>query len=93
MELANGVTISGETLNMVSNSVGDIRGRLQANASDTATYNGPIVLSGDHANMFFGDGNLTIGGTITGPATGSLQIRGSGDGHVVVDGRHQRRWN
>ena len=84
--LANGVTVTGETLTLQS---GSGRARLQYNAgSGSATWDGNIVFSGGW-NYFSSDtlgGTLFVGGSAADTVTGTnmgVSVRGSGT--VVIN--------
>lgn len=79
--LANGVTVTGETLTLQS---GSGRARLQYSAgSGSATWDGNIVLSGgwNYLSSDTTGGTLYVGGSADDTVTGAnqgLQVRGSG---------------
>jgi autotransporter-associated beta strand protein len=79
--LANGVTVTGETLTLQS---GSGRARLQYNAgSGSATWDGNIVLSGgwNYLSSETTGGTLYVGGSADDTVTGAnqgIQVRGSG---------------
>ncbi len=89
--LLNGVTVTGETILLSGN--GDNNGALQAAASSTSTWAGPVFLS-DNGGTFGprigaqSSGVLTVSGPIANGAAGStIYINGaSGNGKVILSG-------
>jgi autotransporter-associated beta strand protein len=83
--LANGITVTGESLNITG--VGtDFNGALQAAASATATWAGPVVLN-TSARVGTGiGGTLTISGAISSGTEPSLLVSAGagGTGTVIV---------
>jgi autotransporter-associated beta strand protein len=87
IELANGVTVTGETI-AIAGSSPDFNGALQAQAGATATWAGPVTLNSD-ARLGTGiGGTLTVSGVISSGIAANLNIgAGSGGtGTVVVAG-------
>jgi len=80
--LANGVTVTGETLNLDTKSAGDKRSYLRVDAGDTATWNGPIRLTGDGVAGIRAFGAVTVRDTISGNI-GIFQVRGGGTGTLA----------
>jgi autotransporter-associated beta strand protein len=91
VQLANGVTVAGESL--ILKGGGDNNGALQAGSSSTSTWAGPIYISDNSgtASPRLGaqaTGVLTISGMITNGTSGSnIYISGNnGTGKVVLSG-------
>jgi len=80
LEIGNGITITGETLTMNSNSAGDLRSNLLVNTGNTGTWNGTITIAGSRYCQLYADGTLNIQGTINGSSTDNFYLRGTGTG-------------
>lgn len=88
LELANGVTITGETITITGAS-SNFNGALQASAAATATWAGPIVINSADARIGAGiDGTLILSGVISDGVGTALNIGAGtgGVGTVVVSG-------
>jgi autotransporter-associated beta strand protein len=88
VELANGVTVTGESITITSSGV-DFNGALQAQAAATATWAGPVAFNSADARVGTGiGGKLILTGVIANGTFTNLNVgAGSGGaGTVVVSG-------
>lgn len=82
LHLENGVTVTGETLTLDTKASGDKRSYMQVDWGDTATWNGPIRLTGDGVAGLRAFGAMTLRDTISGNI-GIFQVRGGGTGTMA----------
>lgn len=88
VELADGITVTGESIT-ITGSGGDFNGALQAQAGATATWAGPVAFNSADARIGSGiGGKLILAGVIGNGSFNNLNIgAGSGGtGTVVVSG-------
>ena len=88
VELANGITVTGESITITSSGV-DFNGALQAQAAATATWAGPVAFNSADARVGTGiGGKLILTGVLANGTFTNLNVgAGSGGtGTVVVSG-------
>lgn len=88
VELADGITVSGESLTISGGGV-DFNGALQAQAAATATWAGPVAFNSADARVGAGiGGKLILSGVIANGTFGNLNVGPGvgGTGTVVVSG-------
>lgn len=80
----SGITVTGETLTLNTNSTGNSRSYLR-HSSGTSTWNGTLNLAGNGVASIFASGtSFTVAGTIAGSGLSSFSIRGSGTGILTA---------
>lgn len=81
LSLADGVTVTGETLVLNSDSATGGRSSLYAAAGVNAIWNGTVTLAGNDRAQIYAHGNLQLKGAINGSSY-MLLIRGDGEGVI-----------
>ena len=81
LSLADGVTVTGETVVLNSDNATGGRSSLYAAAGVNANWNGTVTLAGNDRTQIYAHGNLQLQGTINGSSY-ILLIRGDGNGVI-----------
>lgn len=82
LNLSGGVTVTGESLTLMSHATGTTRTSL-VNSNNTNTWDGPVILSGDNLSQFVSAANslLIVSGSLSG-STFNFAVRGAGNGII-----------